>query len=220
VPKSADGARFRHLLPLLAQEVNVREVEVVASDAGLVRLKAKPNFRSLGKRYGKRTPEAAAAAARLSPDQLRVLENGGTVNLNGDGTPWEYGPDDVTVERQVVSDWLVQSEGSYVAALDPELTDELRREGLARELVNRIQRLRKDAEYEYTARIEVSIEGPAPLLDAAREHESVIGSETLARALRLGARCAAPDRQETVDIEGHQTVIAVQRYVPPLTERP
>ncbi|HEX7024843.1 MAG TPA: isoleucine--tRNA ligase, partial [Gemmatimonadales bacterium] len=77
VPRSADGARFRHLLPLLAQEVNVKEVEVVASDAELVRLRARPNFRSLGRRYGKRTPEAAAAAARLSADQLRTLEEGG-----------------------------------------------------------------------------------------------------------------------------------------------
>jgi len=220
VPKSADGARFRHLLPLLAQEVNVREVEVVASDAGLVRLRARPNFRALGKRYGKRTPEAAAASARLTADQLRILEEGGTVSQNGDGDPWEYGPEDVTVERQVVSDWLVQSEGSYVAALDPELTDELRREGLARELVNRIQRLRKDAEYEYTARIEVWVEGPAPLLAAAREHQDVIKSETLARALHIGARRAMPDRQESVDIDGHEAVIAVQRYVPPLTERP
>ena len=220
VPKSADGARFRHLLPLLAQEVNVREVEVVASDAGLVRLRARPNFRALGKRYGKRTPEAAAATARLSADQLRILENGGTVSQNGDTTLWEYGPEDVTVERQVVSDWLVQSEGSYVAALDPELTDELRREGLAREIINRIQRLRKDAEYEYTTRIEVWLEGPVALLDAVREHEGVIATETLARALHVGARCAAPDRQERMEIDGHEAVIAVQRYVSPLTERP
>jgi len=220
VPRSADGARFRHLLPLLAQEVNVRDVEVVASDTDLVQLRARPNFRALGKRYGKRTPEAAAASARLSAEQLRTLENGGTVSLNGEGDRWEYGPEDVTVERQVVSDWLVQSEGSFVAALDPALTDELRREGLARELVNRIQRLRKEAEYEYTTRIEVGVEGPAPLLDAVREHQDVIKSETLARALHIGARCAAPDRQETVDIEGHATVIAVQRYVSPLTERP
>jgi isoleucyl-tRNA synthetase len=124
------------------------------------------------------------------------------------------------VERLVVSDWPVQSAGSYVAALDPELTDALRREGLARELVNRIQRLRKDAGYEYTARIEVSIEGPAPLLDAARDHEAVIRSETLARVLHIGAAGPASDRQETLDIDGHQAVIAVQRYVSPPTERP
>ena len=220
VPPHADGPRFRDLLPLLAQEVNVRDVEVVASDAELVRLRAKPNFRTLGKRYGKRTPEAAAAAARLTSEQLRALEGGESVRLNGDGGLWEYGPDDVTVERQVVSDWPVQSAGSYVAALDPELTDPLRREGLARELVNRIQRLRKDAGYEYTTRIEVSIEGPAPLLDAARDHEAVIRSETLARVLHLGGAGPASDRQETLDIDGHQAVIAVQRYVSPLTERP
>ena len=220
VPRQADDERFRQLLPLLAQEVNVKAVEVVASDADLVRLRPKPNFRALGKRYGKRTPEAAAAAARLSAEQLRTLEAGGTVSLNGDGERWEYGPDDVTVEREVATDWLVQSEGSYVVALDPVLTTELRQEGLARELVNRIQRLRKDAGYDYTARIEVWIDGPDPLLAAANAHAGFIGGETLARPVRVGERGPAPDRQETADIDGYDAIIAVKQLDPPLTERP
>lgn len=212
LPHAADGAQFRGMLPLLAQEVNVREVEVVVSDADLVRLRAKPNFRSLGKRYGKRTPEAATAAARLSADQLRALEAGNTVRLNGNGEPWEYGPDDVTVEREVITDWLVQSAGSYVAALDPELTDELRGEGLAREIVNRIQRLRKDAGYPYTARIDVWIDGADPLLDAVRVHAESIRGETLALTLQHGTRASHADKEETVEIDGHRAVIAVARH--------
>ncbi len=227
VPRAADGPRFRGMLPLLAQEVNVREVEVVASDTDLVRLRARPNFRTLGKRYGKRTPDAAAAAARLSADQLRALEEGGTVALNGNGEAYEYRPEDVTVEREVTTDWLVQSAGSYVAALDPALSDELRLEGLAREVINRVQRLRKDAGYEYATRIALWVDGPDPLLAAVRGHAGVIQGETLARALHVGERAATPDRVETVDIDGHQGIIAVARHPAgrpstdgSLTERP
>ncbi len=227
VPRAADSARFRGMLPLLAQEVNVREVEVVSSDAELVRLRAKPNFRALGKRYGKRTPEAAAAASGLTADQLRAVEAGGTVHLNGGVDVWEYGPGDITVERDVTTDWLVQSAGSYVAALDPVLTDELRAEGVAREIVNRVQRLRKDAGYEYTTRIELWVDGPPALLDAVRAHDAAIRGDTLARALHVGAAAPAPNRQETVEIDGHRAVIAVARHPAEdlrtgstLTERP
>jgi isoleucyl-tRNA synthetase len=190
----------------------VREVEVVASDADLVRLRARPNFRSLGKRYGKRTPAAAAVAAGLSAEQLRALEEGRHVIQNGDGEPYEFSPEDVAVEREVSSDWLVQSSGSFVAALDPTLTDELTREGLAREVVNRVQRLRKDAGYAYTTRIALWIDGPAPLLEAVRTHAAFIQGETLARAFHPGAMPGACDRKETVEIEAHQVSIAVARH--------
>ncbi len=212
LPRASDSALFRGMLPLLAQEVNVREVEVVASDADLVRLRARPNFRTLGKRYGKRTPAAAAVAARLSADQLRALEEGRNVVQNGDGEPYEFSPEDVAVEREVSSDWLVQSSGSFVAALDPALTEELTREGIAREVVNRVQRLRKEAGYAYTTRIALWIDGPAPLLEAVRAHTAFIQAETLARALEIGTRPGACDRQETVEIDAHQVSIAVTRH--------
>jgi isoleucyl-tRNA synthetase len=185
-------------------------VEVVASDAELVRLRARPNFRALGKRYGKQTPQAAAAAAALTPEELRRVEAGETVTRNGEG--FVFGPEDVAVEREVVSDWLVQSHGGYVAALDPRLSDELTREGLARELVNRIQRLRKEAGYEYTTRIALWIQGPPPVLEAARTHAGFLRGETLARALELDSVPPAWDRQETVDLDGHQVTIAVARH--------
>lgn len=212
LPRTADGAHFRGMLPLLAQEVNVRQIEVVASDTDLVRLRARPNFRALGKRYGKRTPEAAAAAARLSAEQLRALEEGRSVTLNGDGEPYEYGPEDVTVEREVTSDWLVQSAGSFVAALDPVLTDELRAEGVARELVSRIQRLRKDAGYEYTARIAVWLQGPGAVLEVATAHAEFIRAETLARELHVGDPAPAHDRQEAVELEGHRVTVSIARH--------
>ncbi|MGQ0703016.1 MAG: isoleucine--tRNA ligase [Gemmatimonadales bacterium] len=212
VPRGADSDRFRGMLPLLAQEVNVREVEVVSSDAELVRLKARPNFRELGKSFGKNTQLAAQAVATLSAEQLRSLEDGTSVVHHLNGTAYLFEPAHVTVERQVVSDWLVQSSGSFVVALDPYLTDQLRAEGLAREVVNRVQRLRKDAGYTYSVRIELWIEGPPPVLEAARAHGEYIRGETLARVLHLGERAPAADRQETVEIDGHSVVLAMIRY--------
>ncbi|HTL05816.1 MAG TPA: DUF5915 domain-containing protein, partial [Gemmatimonadales bacterium] len=212
VPRAADGDRFRGMLPLLAQEVNVREVEVVASDADLVRLRAKPNFRELGKVFGKGTPQAAAAAGSLSPEQLRSLEDGMTVRHQVNGEQFDFAPAHITVQREVVSDWLVQSSGSYVAALDPVLTAELVDEGLAREVVNRVQRLRKEAGYAYTDRIALWVDGPPAVLEAARQHADFIRGETLARALELGARPGAADREETAEIDGHQVLVAVARH--------
>jgi isoleucyl-tRNA synthetase len=189
----------------------MKSVEVVSSDTDLVRLRAKPNFRSLGKRYGKRTPRIAEAASRLTPEQLRGLEQGAQATIDVDGEPAVFLPEDVVVEREVASDWLVASDGPFVVALDPHLDDELRREGTAREVVNRIQRLRKEAGYVYTDRIGVWMDGGAPVLEAARQHADFIRGETLARRLELGARAPTPDLEQQVDIDGHGVVVGVQR---------
>ena len=212
VPLAADTARFRGVLPLLAQEVNVREIEVVTSDAELVRLRARPNFRELGKTFGRATPVAAQAATTLSPEQLRTLESGASVTHQVNGTAFEFQPAHVAVEREVATDWLVQSSGSYVAALDPVLTEELLGEGLAREVVNRVQRLRKEAGYRYTTRIALWVDGAAPVLHAVREHADYIRGETLARVLHVGERPPEADRQEIVEIDGHSVVLAVVRH--------
>jgi isoleucyl-tRNA synthetase len=211
VPAAARGPALEDLLALLRTEVNVKAVEVVASDTELVRLRARPNFRSLGKRYGKRTPTVAAAAGRLSPDQLRALERAESAELVVDGEPVTFLAEDVVVEREVASDWLVASDGPYVAALDPRLDDGLRREGLAREVVNRVQRLRKEAGYVYTDRIGLWIAGDGPVLEAVRGHAAFIQGETLARRLELGARAPAPDLEQEVEIEGHGVMVGVQR---------
>jgi isoleucyl-tRNA synthetase len=212
VPAGVRGPAFDALLELLRLEVNVKTVEVVASDTDLVRLRAKPNFRSLGKRYGKRTPAVAAAAAALTADQLRDLERGVSATLDVAGEPATFEAEDVVVEREVASDWLVGSDGPYVVALDPRLTDELRGEGYAREMVNRVQRLRKEAGFQFTDRIGLWIAGDGPVLDAVRSHTEYIRAETLARRLELGARAPAPELEQEVDIDGHGVVVGVQRH--------
>lgn len=212
VPAGVRGPALEQLLPLLRAEVNVKRIEVVASDTDLVRLRPKPNFRTLGKRYGKRTPIVAAAAAELAPEQLRGLEQGVSATLHVDGEQAIFHPEDVVIEREVASDWMVASDGPFVAALDPDLDTELKREGLAREVVNRVQRIRKEAGYLYSDRISLWLDGDQPLLDAARAHADFIRGETLARRFEVGARAPKSDLEQQVDIDGQGVVVGVQRH--------
>jgi len=209
VPTRARGLEFDALLPLLAQEVNVRTVELVGAESDLVTLSGKANFRSLGQRYGRETPAAAKAVSELSPDQLRTLESGDTVGLDHQGMRWEYRPEDVTVVRKVATDWVVESDGPYVVAINPTITPALQREGLARELVNRVQRLRKDAGYAYTTRITLAVDGSEEVHSAVREHRDLIQGETLARHLELGPPSGPTDRVEQATIDNHAVSIAV-----------
>jgi len=209
VPARFRGPLFDELLALLQSEVNVRAVSPVASDADLVRLKAKPNFRALGKKFGKRTQEAAAAVAKLDVHALRMLEEGGTASLDGLG---DVSADEVQVEREVTSDWLVQSDGPYVVALDPVITDELRTEGLAREVVNRVQRMRKEAGYEYTTRIRLWVTGDEQVQRAVAAHTGFIRDETLARELEVGTRGTTPDLEQQVDLDGVSAILGIQRH--------
>ena len=212
VPASVLGPAFESFLEILRAEVNVKTVEVVGSDVELVRLRGKPNFRSLGKTYGRETPQAAKAAETLNGEALRRLEQGESVATTVNERTFEFQPDDIVVERDVVTDWLVQSDGPIVVALDPRISEALRQEGLAREIVNRVQRLRKEAGYDYNTRIVLGIAGSDELAAAAEAFRAVIQDETLARRLDIGSEAASPDVREDVSIDGRQTVLSVRRW--------
>ncbi|MEO5798402.1 MAG: isoleucine--tRNA ligase [Gemmatimonadales bacterium] len=205
VPAAVRGPDFDALLSLLASETNVKAIDVVSSDEDLVRLRGKANFRTLGKRFGAEVKAVVAYVGTLTREQLQQLERGESVP-----GAFEILPEDVVVEREVVTDWPVASEGAYVVALDPTVTPALAREGVAREIVSRLQRLRKDAGYDVSMRIEASIAGDAALLDAAREHAEYIAGETLARELVVGDGMGQPDRTESVVIDGQNAVLAVR----------
>ena len=178
----------------------------MTSDADLVRLRGKPNFRTLGKRFGAEVKAVAASVARLTPEQLRALEQGESVTAEH-----LLLPEDVTIEREVVTEWPVASAGPFVVALDPAVSPALATEGLARELISRIQRLRKEAGFAVSARIELSLTGDTALLDAARGHAEYIAGETLALEFRIGEALQEPDREEAVEIEGHVGALAVRQ---------
>ncbi len=206
VPTEVRGTEFDALLPLLQSETNVKQVEIVTSDADLVRLKGKPNFRTLGKRYGSEVKAVAAAVSQLTRDQLQALERGETVEAE-----YTFLPEDVTIERDVVTDWPVASAGPFVVALDPTVTPALAEEGIARELVSRIQRLRKEAGFAVSARIALSLTGVPALLDAARRQADYIAGETLAVEFLIGEELQGTVKTEAVDIEGLTGALAVRQ---------
>ncbi len=180
-------AALHALAPLLAAELNVKAVRWATSGDDLVTLEPKANFRALGKRFGKSTPLAAAAVAALAPDALRAFEHGEPVSISVDGVDHPVLVDDVTVLRRAAGAYAVQEEGGYVAALDATVTPELRADGVAREVVSRVQRLRKEIGLEVSDRVALRVWGDSALEDAVRTHAAYIAGEVLARPLEVGA---------------------------------
>jgi isoleucyl-tRNA synthetase len=208
LPANLKGPLLADLLDILASEVNVKAYEVVESDHALVRLRGKANYRSLGKRYAKETPEAAKLVEAFTPRELQALERGETVRA----ASFEFRPEDVLITREVASDWLVESDGPYVVALDPQLTPDLVQEGIARELVHAVQRLRKEAGYSYTARIELGVVGSAEVLAAVEAYQAYVEGETLTRKLALGSAIDPADVAQEVDINGRRATVSVRRH--------
>ena len=183
VPGAAPAA---DVLALLTDEINVKKVEFAASSEGLVTLSARPAFRALGRRFGKRTPEAADRIRELGDEELKVVRGGGVARIEVGGETEEVGGDEMEVVEEARGGWVVRSEGRYTVALDPALDGALRREGLARELVNRIQRLRRDSGLDITDRIRLAVDGTEAVCAAAREHSGAIARETLAVEVGVG----------------------------------
>ncbi len=174
------------VLALLVDEVNVKKVEFTDSAEALVTLVARPAFRAVGRRFGRLTQEAARKIRELGAEELGVVRAGGTVRIDVDGESHRVGGDEMEILEEARGGWIVRAEGRYTVALDPVLTDELRREGLARELVNRVQRLRRESGLDITDRIRLGVEGTGAVCEAVRAHEAVIARETLAVVVRVG----------------------------------
>ncbi|HUF74694.1 MAG TPA: isoleucine--tRNA ligase [Longimicrobiales bacterium] len=199
------GARSlpEDVLAVVRDELNVKEVAFLESAEGIVTLVARPNYRALGSRFGKRTNDVANAIRALSQEALSGYREGERVEVAVDGEPHALEEGDVDVAQEATAGLVVKAEGGYTVALDPALDDDLLAEGLARELVNRIQRLRKDAGLEITDRIELAIGGPEAIQEAARRHETFIGGETLALAAAIGGGVAEDfPHVRDVDIDG------------------
>ena len=200
------------VLALLVDEINVKEIGFAASSEGLVTLVARPGFRALGRRFGSLTQEAAKRIRELGAEELSVVRGGGTVRVEVGGELHEVGSDEMDVLEEARGDRVVRSEGRYTVALDPALTDELRREGLARELVNRVQRLRRESGLDITDRIRLAVEGTEAVCAAVREHEAAIARETLAVVVRAGERLDGErDFRAEVVLDGEAAVLGLSR---------
>ena len=206
------AAELEDLLPLLASELNVKRVEFAESGSALATLVGKANYRSLGKRFGKRTPEAAKIVESLANEQLLAFERGDTITIDVDGAAYPLLPEDVTIVRHASGSLLVREENGLFAALDPTITPELRREGMARELVSKIQQMRKAARFAVSDRVRLELSGGPELAAVVEEYESYIAGEVLANEVTLaGGLAETADAVQTIVLDAGSVRIALTR---------
>jgi len=200
------------LTPVLAAELNVKAIAFASSSDALVTLRAKANFRALGKRFGKKTPLAAAAVGAFTSAELLAFERGTPLAVTVDGETHVLTADDLEIHTSAAGDLMVQESAGFVTAIDPAITESLRLEGLAREIVSRVQRMRKDAALAVSDRIRLAVTGDAAVRAAVSSHGAWIAHEVLATELigdsdRLQDHMAA----ETLDLDGVTVRVAFTR---------
>jgi isoleucyl-tRNA synthetase len=170
---------------LILNELNLKSLEFVSEDNGLLVKKIKADFKKLGPKYGKLMKSIANAIGQLSQTEIRVLEAIGSLPIQIEGQELIIASDDCEITTDDIPGWVVSTQGSLTVALDVTLTDELIEEGYARDLVNRIQNLRKDSNFEVTDRINVLIVSHPKLNSCIQNNYSYICSETLANQIQL-----------------------------------
>ena len=180
----AEKAEILAVANLIKHEVNVKEIEFIDDASGILVKQIKPNFRTLGPKYGKQMKDIAAVINGFTQQDIQAFERQGTKEITLDGEKLTLTLDDVEITSQDIEGWLVASSSTgLVVALDATITDELRAEGIARELVNRIQNLRKDTGLEVTDRIRILLQQQDTLEKAVRANEAYIKAETLANEI-------------------------------------
>jgi isoleucyl-tRNA synthetase len=208
VANDAERAAIEARADLVTAELNVKELDFVTDTSELVSYTAKPNYRALGPRFGKKMPQVAAAVEALDPAHVAaVLAEGGEIGVAIDGADHSLGPDDITLALRPLEGYEVEAEAGHAVALQLELDDELRREGLAREIVHAIQIARKDAGLEITDRIDLSLSGDPDLIEAARAHQDYVAGEVLATSVSYDESTNGA----TARIEGRELSIGVSR---------
>jgi len=170
---------------LILSEVNVKEVEYLTDASGILVKKIKPNFKALGPKYGKMMKQIAAAINQFGQEEISKIEQEGQIALEVDNNSIEIQLSDVEIVTEDIPGWLISNIGNLTVALDATITPELKEEGMARDLVNRIQNLRKDNGFEVTDKIRIQIQNKDVLDMAIKHNFSYICSETLAESLDL-----------------------------------
>ena len=194
--------------PLLLAEINVKSLRVVSNDEGVLVKRVKPDFKKLGPVFGKQMKAAAAALTSLDQKQIAQFERDGYIDLTLDGESKRVDVANVEIISEDIPGWLVANDGNLTVALDVTVTDELRAEGIAREIINRVQNIRKGRNYNITDRIRLrfaAVEGIEALLSQFGDY---IGSQVLAVEVTVGE--VAADRAEHLDIDDFPVDVEVE----------
>lgn len=196
---------------LILNEVNVRELQLLDADEAFLVKRVKPDFKKLGPLFGKRMKAVAAALQQMSQQQITELERQGSISLTVDGQEAVVPAEDVEIISEDIPGWLVANEGSLTVALDVTVTPELRMEGIARELVNRIQNIRKGRDYNITDRIDVTVAPNNETDEAVNHFKAYIADQVLASSLEVAA---LPDgsEPEVLDLDGVNVEVVIDRH--------
>jgi len=204
-----ERGEIRNVEDVILEEVNVKAIEYVSDESGLVTKKAKANFKSIGPKFGKSVQRVAARIKDLTGAEIAVLEKTGTLTLPGDDGTVTIGKDDVEIIREDIQGWLVGSDGTLTVALDTQLDDALIAEGCAREFVNRVQNMRKDAGFSVTDRIAVRVQGSPALVNMLESMSTYIQNETLAVVFSVSG--ATGEHTARLDINGESVTVGIDR---------
>src|SRR5690606_11933902 len=192
---------------LILSETNIKEIVFITDTTGIVKKKIKPNFKVLGAKVGKDMKMVAGAIQTLTETEISTLEQLGSLALPG--TPYSIKPEDVEIIAEDVAGWQVANLGKLTVALDVNITAELKKEGLSRELVNRIQNLRKDKGFEVTDKIRVSISQNTEIQDAVNDNLSYICTEILANSLDFME--TSFESTDTIEIDGIELSVLIDK---------
>jgi isoleucyl-tRNA synthetase len=196
---------------IILDEVNVKDIEFVDDDSEIVSKSAKPNYPVLGKKLGKKMKAVAQKVGSLTTSDISDYEKKGYIEIGlDDRETVRLGKNDLEIIRTGLEGWSVETEKNITVALDTELTDDLVREGLAREFVNRVQNMRKEADYDVTDHIYIGYEGDDKIMDAVSSMNSYIKTETLADEIQ-DQGLKQPDFVKSWDIEGEKCEISIKR---------
>jgi isoleucyl-tRNA synthetase len=210
VPDKYFREKFEAVKDLILAEVNVKEVEYIDDTASILVKKIKPNFKTLGPRYGKLMKEITNAINALTPQDIVAFENNGNHPVTINGQQIVLTIDDVEIISEDIPGWQVANEGRFTVALDITISDELRYEGIAREFINRIQNIRKENGFDVTDKITVLIEEHEFVNEAIRRHASYIASQTLATAVDLTQKFTG-DNVRDVEIDEVTVKVEVRK---------
>jgi isoleucyl-tRNA synthetase len=210
IPASAETRRLiEQMNDVILEEINVKAIEFIDESSPIVRKTATANFKVIGPKFGKLVNPVAKRIKEMSSSEVVSLDKSGTFSTDVNGTPVTITREDVTIAAQSIEGWLVESDAGLTVALDTTLTPELINEGLAREFVNRVQNMRKDAGLEVTDRIRINFEAPSRVSEAVQRLADYIKSETLATQVTPGRDSA--EHWEKWDIDGEPCEIGISR---------
>jgi len=187
---------LRYMKDVILDEVNIKELVVLDNDSEIVNKSAKANFKVIGPKFGKKVKAAAEAIKSFGKNEISALESGSNVELEIENEKLIIAPEDVEIISTEIKGWVVESEGGVTVAIDTELSNELIEEGLAREFINRIQNMRKDAGFDVTDRIKIFFNGSEEIINAVNSFKKYISNETLAEALTIGEAIDDNHKQE------------------------